>query len=386
MRFLLQMRQHQPLPVSFQIVLPTVHPELQTAALRQWLQQQVYFGIVAQRFVVPHALYRLGNGFLIGDLSGIELHLHAEPVGDQPLQYFQLHLSHQLHLNLSGVVVPHHVESRIFLLQLCQLFQGIGRVHPFRQLYAVAEHRFQHRSHTVAGTAQPLPDKRPAQTRHRTDRARRDRLFRLELRTGVDTDLADFFLHVPAVGSSIGDAVPPPQPSAGDLQVTQPVPLFVSGNFKHPRPELCRTGLFQRIPVQSLQKCVHALQLQRCPEVTGDQLPAGNAFCQQFRRDLPLLQISIHERLLQQSHLFIKGIGAVCGKVHTAVTQPALQLFQHCRLVCPCQVHFVDKEEHRHLIAFQQFPQGFRVGLHAVCAADDQNGIVQYLHSAFSFC
>ena len=46
------------------------------------------------------------------------------------------------------------------------------------------------------------------------------------------------------------------------------------------------------------------------------------------------------------------------------------------------QVHLVEKQKRRYLIAFQQPPEGQGVGLHAVGAADDQHGAVQHRHDA----
>ena len=56
-----------------------------------------------------------------------------------------------------------------------------------------------------------------------------------------------------------------------------------------------------------------------------------------------------------------------------------LQVRQQRSPVGPRQIHLVDKEERRHLIAFQQIPQRPGVALHAVGAGDHQNGAVQHL-------
>lgn len=52
----------------------------------------------------------------------------------------------------------------------------------------------------------------------------------------------------------------------------------------------------------------------------------------------------------------------------------------------PGQIHFIDKQKDRDMIAFQQLPDSFGVTLHAVRSADYQNGIVQHLHGALGFC
>ena len=42
-------------------------------------------------------------------------------------------------------------------------------------------------------------------------------------------------------------------------------------------------------------------------------------------------------------------------------------------------VHFVDEQERRDLVAPQKLPQRMGMALHAARAADDQNGIIQHL-------
>ena len=46
------------------------------------------------------------------------------------------------------------------------------------------------------------------------------------------------------------------------------------------------------------------------------------------------------------------------------------------------QVHFIEKEKGRDVVPAQQLPQGLRMSLDAVGAADDQNGVVQHLKGA----
>ena len=60
-----QVGEDEPLPVQVQHVLTAQAAKDQPAALGQRFQQQVYLGVVAQRFKVPHALHRGGDGLLI---------------------------------------------------------------------------------------------------------------------------------------------------------------------------------------------------------------------------------------------------------------------------------------------------------------------------------
>ena len=57
--------QHQPLPVLVQHLFPAVGVELHPAAAGQGFQLEVDFRIVAEGFVVAHALDGLGDRFLI---------------------------------------------------------------------------------------------------------------------------------------------------------------------------------------------------------------------------------------------------------------------------------------------------------------------------------
>ena len=53
-----QVGQHKPLPVLVQHFLAAVGGKLQPAAPGAGLQQQMHLGVVAQGFVVAHALHR----------------------------------------------------------------------------------------------------------------------------------------------------------------------------------------------------------------------------------------------------------------------------------------------------------------------------------------
>ena len=73
---------------------------------------------------MAHALDWGGNGLPVDDAPLAEGHLHAEPLGDETLEDLQLHLPHELHVELPQPLVPHQVELGILLLQLFQLLEG----------------------------------------------------------------------------------------------------------------------------------------------------------------------------------------------------------------------------------------------------------------------
>ena len=118
MCFFFQMGQHQTLPVPVQYIFTAQALKLQAAAPGCRFQQQMHLGIVAQGFVMSYADHRCGNGFLIDNASGSELHREAEPLLDHGLQDFQLNLAHELQMDLSQALIPEQMELRIFLLQL----------------------------------------------------------------------------------------------------------------------------------------------------------------------------------------------------------------------------------------------------------------------------
>ena len=100
MLLFLQMGQNQPLPVACQHVLPAGGFKHQPAAPGQGLQDQMHFGIVAQRLKVPHALYRVFYGLPVQNVPLVHVHGHAEALLHQTFQDLRLHRAHELHMNL----------------------------------------------------------------------------------------------------------------------------------------------------------------------------------------------------------------------------------------------------------------------------------------------
>ena len=91
---------YEPLPVFVQHLFPAVGGKLHAAAAGQRFQFQVHFRAMAQRLVVAHPLHGFGDGLLVQDAAGAELHCQAKPLGQQAAQHLQLDLAHQLDLSL----------------------------------------------------------------------------------------------------------------------------------------------------------------------------------------------------------------------------------------------------------------------------------------------
>ena len=112
-----------------------------------------------------------------------------------------------------------------------------------------------------------------------------------------------------------------------------------------------------------------------------------NSMAQLFLCQYAFFQKRFHQRFITHSCFFIAQGGiSVKRKINAAVTQPAFELCQHSVIVCGIQIHFIDKHKCRDAILLQQFPQRFRVSLHARAAADDQNRIVQHLQRSLHLC
>lgn len=93
-RLFFKVCQYKSLPVDVKVVLSAVGEEMQPGATLGGFKQQVYLRVVPQRLIVPHTLYRGGDGFLVGNASLVELHLQPEALLYHAFQHFKLYLSH----------------------------------------------------------------------------------------------------------------------------------------------------------------------------------------------------------------------------------------------------------------------------------------------------
>ena len=109
-----QVGEDQPLPVQVQLIRGAGGGDGQAAARFAGLQQQMHLRIVPQRLKVANALHRIGDGLPVADGPGAEADLYPQPLPDEPLQNFHLHLAHELGMDLP--VVPDDVKLGVFLL------------------------------------------------------------------------------------------------------------------------------------------------------------------------------------------------------------------------------------------------------------------------------
>ena len=74
----------------------------------------MHLRVVPQRLKVADALHGVCNGLPVADRSRAEGDLHPQPLPDEPLQNFHLHLTHELNMNVS--TAPDKVELGVLLL------------------------------------------------------------------------------------------------------------------------------------------------------------------------------------------------------------------------------------------------------------------------------
>ena len=192
MHLLPQMGENQLLILPVQHIRGAYGVQHQTAAPGEGLQENVSLGIVPQGLIVPHALHGVGDGFLVENPLVVQGDVHAEALGYQRAKDFQLHLAHDLHMELTALL--HQMELGILLLQLPQLGIGRGRVYPFGQIHPVGHHRFQQGRQTALGAAQTLPRPCGGQAGNCGDLSGKDFLRGGELFPGILPQLHRFLL------------------------------------------------------------------------------------------------------------------------------------------------------------------------------------------------
>ena len=336
----------------------------------------MHLGVVPQGFEVPHALHRRGDGLPVDDAPGVEVHRQPEARGNQLAQDLQLHLAHELHVNLLPLGVPADAQQRVLLFQLSQLPQHRGGLRPRGQPHPVGQHGLQLRLIPGRLDAQSLPRPGVAQARHGADAPGGHGLGQLVALPGVDPQLVGLLLPVGVALAALQLGLDPERPP-GDLQPGEAVVLPIPGDFEHPRPEGRRVFRPTGIALQPLQQGRHALDPQRRAEIAGEDLPPGHQTRHRPGQQRAGLHILRQRALVAEGQLLIQRRGRL-REVHAAAVQPP-QGGQQRLPPRAGQVHLVDEQKGRNLVPGQQLPQGAGVPLHAVGAADDQNRVVQHL-------
>ena len=96
---------------------------------------------MAERFKMSHTLDGICDRLQIDHFSVIKGNLNAKAVFYHAFQYFDLHLTPELCMDLSQFFIPYNMELRIFFFQKLQLCQKCMYIHFCRSLHAVIENR-----------------------------------------------------------------------------------------------------------------------------------------------------------------------------------------------------------------------------------------------------
>ena len=251
---LLQMGQHQPLPVAVQLIRAHCRFKLQTASSWQGLQQQMDFCIMAQRLIMPYALYRGGNGLLIQNLSLTEPDLNPQSVPDQILQDLCLHLPHHLYLQFLQGFLPHQMKLRQFFFYLLKARKNRSYIHLFRKQDPVSQNGLQKGKKPALFHAQSLSRQSPFRPCYRTDHPCLCLRNRIISGSGIQPDLIHLF-------HTSGKHILYQKSASGDLKPGQTVALCISGDLKDPCPKVFGIWSFYPVLVQCFQQFIHACKL-----------------------------------------------------------------------------------------------------------------------------
>ena len=222
----------------------------------------MYFRIVAQRFEVSHPFYRIGNGFLIYNISFIKIHGHPKTIQNQFFQNLNLHLTHELHFDLPQFLIPSNMKFRFLVFQKTQFSKKLHRITVSWQRQLIIQYRLQHREIGVMFGSKPFSGPRLRKSCYRADHPRFRLIHRLIFGSGIDTDLIYFFLPLFFLRRS-GQGIFYFERSSGHPKPGQSSSLLIPADLKNPRAEFLLRLFYIRILLQASQKFIHPVELQR---------------------------------------------------------------------------------------------------------------------------
>ena len=277
-------------------------------------------------------------------------------------------------MNFAQTLVPDDAELRFFLLQFAELGKHGAHLRAGRKPDAVGHHGGEQSGLPLGLCAETIAGQQRGKPRHRADCTSFDSFRLCIVRAGVQPYLRDLFFNPFAAPWGIGNGHPHPETAARDLQKGQTVALGVAGDLIDPRGKF--VGIVGRFceALQNREQFVHAVQVQRRAEKTGEKFfrrpQGGDCLIGQSA----VCQIGVQSPLVTQGDALL----IVPGCAEFAETR--LHVLQQALLVRTRQVHLVEKQQGRDVVAAQELPESLGVGLYAVGAADDQNRIVRHGH------
>ena len=315
-----QMGQHQPLPVEVKRIGRTRAGKLHARAALRRLDEQMHLRIMPQWLKMPDADHGGRDRLLVDNAAFIKCHIHAKAFCNQAGQNLKLYFTHELQMDLAQAFVPYHAQLRVLFLQLAKVLQHDMGITALGQDDPVTQHRFEHGRHRARFPAQPHAGPGVCQAGDSADHAALGPFDRLVFLAGVDTDLV--YLFLPAAVLFPFQLCAHSKAAARDLEIGQAVALPVACDLEYPRAERCIIFRRAGIPVDPIQQLLHALQLERRAEITGEHFAGMNQ-----RSDLTVLYLSGFQKSFQQcliahGDLFCHAVRR--AEVHAAGIQPGL--------------------------------------------------------------
>ena len=252
---LLEMGHDQPLPVECQVIDTAPALKDQAAPRLSGLKEEMDLRIVPQRLEVADSLRRFCDSLLINDPGRAEIHLHAKPFQDQPLQDLPLDPAHDLDSDLFFLLVIGEVKHRILLLQSPQHPVGAIEVLTGRKDEAALHDGLQElfRLRRLCLRPQALPCAGGGQAGHRDNDPRRSLLQGFKFYSFIEAQLGSL-LRLPLLVDTFRNNLPGQKRSARHLQPGEPGTVPVVCDLVYPRPEAVPADRCRRQSVQHSQQ------------------------------------------------------------------------------------------------------------------------------------
>ena len=389
MLFFFQMRKDQPLPVPIQKILTAVGIKLNTASPLQRLQKQMHLRIVTQRFKMSDAFHRTCDRLFIDNAALTKRNVLLKPLFDQTLQNLNLHISHQLCMDLRALFFPYNMKLRFFLLQLTQFAKHLMGITLRRQFNFIGKYRLQQWDRAFFFYAQTFARKRMLQPGDRTDCPCLCLLHHLITCPGINTDLIDLFFPGLRLSSIVTFTLQQHldfQNAAAHFEISQAISLCIPCNLENSGCKLIPIFSFCRVSFHTFQKFVHTFLFQCRAKIAWKYFSLCDHFYNICFFYFSRFQIIFQKLFFTQSQILQKCIVPLPAEIKTGSAQFFLKIIKKTLLffllflfIAFELIHFVDKQKHRDLITLQQSPECPGMSLHTVRPVDHKYSIIKHL-------
>ena len=174
--------------------------------------------------------------------------------------------------------------------------------------------------------------------------------------------------------------------AAGYLEPGKALPMVTMAHSVHARGKIARPDALLDKLAHTIQQLGHALVLEgRSVKAREEGAPAHQS-AKRRQRERSLAQIFFERPLIKRGGVLLRGAfrQKLLG-IQAALTQTTLQLGSNRLAPGVLQIHLVDEDERRDVVAVEQTPQRLGVSLDAIVGTNDQNRIIERLECSFRF-